>query len=70
MSTGDLCAVSTDKVNRLKHFYEPTKVSNVEISNPVFLDDLMSFGNLEKIENIQPKLKHLVETKVYLITFN
>ena len=68
VSAVDLCAVSTDKINRLEHFEEPTKVCNVDISNPVFVDDLMSLGNLEKIENIQPMLQHLEETKKF--TFN
>ena len=64
----DLCAVSTDKINRLKDFEKSTKVKNVEILNPVFVDDLMSFGDYEKMQRIQPKLQHLEETKKF--TFN
>ena len=45
----DLCRVSTDKVNKLKRWEPALVVSGIEISHPVFVDDMISLGTEEMI---------------------
>ena len=56
----DLCAVSTDKINKIEE--NETKLSGVEIQHPVFVDDMAGIGNVERIESMEPKMRFLEDT--------
>ena len=64
----DLCCVSTDRINKLEDEGPKLMVSGVEIRHPVFVDDMAAIGRKAVIENMEPKMKHLEDTKKY--TFN
>ena len=64
----DLCCVSTDRINKLEDDGPKLMVSGVEIRHPVFVDDMTGIGGKAVIENMEPKMKHLEDTKKY--TFN
>ena len=64
----DLCAVSTDKINRVEQEETKLMVSGVEIKHPVFVDDMAGIGDAQRIENMEPKMRFLEDTKKY--TYN
>ena len=64
----DLCGVSTDRINKLEEKGPKLTVSNVEIKYPVYVDDMLGMGTKEMIEDMEPKMKCLEETKKF--TFN
>jgi hypothetical protein len=65
----DLCAVSTDKINRLHGEGDVfTMINGVEVKNPVFVDDQLMCGTKVHIEKTEAKLGFLEETKKY--TYN
>ena len=62
----DMCGVSTDKINRLTDSSEPLIVSGTVIKHPVYVDDMIGLGTTSMIENIEPKMKYLEESKKYV----
>ena len=64
----DLCAVSTDKINRIEQEEPRLLVSGVEIRHPVFVDDMAGIGNVQMIQSMEPKMRFLEDTKKY--TYN
>ena len=68
VSAVDLCAVSTDKINKLPRWEPTLMVSGIEIKHPVYVDDMIGLGTTEMVEGLEPKMKFLEETKKY--TFN
>ena len=62
----DMCGVSTDKINRVKDWQAPIEASSVEIKHPVYVDDMIGMGTPKHIEEMEPKMKYLEETKKYV----
>ena len=62
----DLCGVSTDKINKLRAWGPPLIVSGIEVKHPVYVDDMLGLGTAEMIEEIEPKMRFLEETKKYV----
>ena len=62
----DMCGVSTDKINRLKDDEQPLVVSGTEIKHPVYVDDMIGLGTTSMIEQMEPKMKYLEESKKYV----
>ena len=60
--------VSTDRINKLEDEGSKLIVSGVPIKHPVFVDNMAGIGKKTVIENMEPKMKHLENTKKY--TFN
>jgi hypothetical protein len=60
-----MCGVSTDKINRLEDGEEPLIVSGTVIKHPVYVDDLIGLGTSSMIENMEPKMKYLEESKKF-----
>jgi hypothetical protein len=63
VSAVDLCAVSTDKINRIELDEPRLRVSGVEVRHPVFVDDMAGIGSAQMIQNIEPKMRFLENTK-------
>ena len=62
----DMCGVSTDKINRIKGWEPALTVSGIIIKHPVYVDDMIGLGTTEMIEEMEPKMKFLEETKKYV----
>ena len=66
VSAVDLCGVSTDKINKLRRWGPPLIVSGIEIKHPVYVDDMIGLGTAGMIEEMEPKMRFLEETKKYV----
>ena len=66
VSAVDLCGVSTDKINKLKSWKTPLKVSGVEVKHPAYVDDLIGMGTPEMIIEMEPKMNYLEEAKKFI----
>ena len=62
----DICGVSTDKINRIKGWETPLEASEVEIKHPVYVDDMIGMGTAKHIEEMEPKMQFLEESKKYV----
>ena len=65
VSAVDMCGVSTDKINKIGD-KTGLEVSGVEISYPVFVDDMLGMGASEMIKAMEPKMHFLEETKRFI----
>ena len=65
VSAVDMCGVSTDKINKIGD-KTGLEVSGVEISYPVFVDDMLGMGVSEMIKAMEPKMHFLEETKRFI----
>ena len=66
VSAPDMCGVSTDKINRVKSWVTPIEASKVPIKHPVYVDDMIGMGTPRHIEEMEPKMKFLEDTKKYV----
>ena len=62
----DLCGVSTDKINKLKSWKTPLKVSGVEVTHQAYVDNLIGMGTPEMIIEMEPKMNYLEEAKKFI----
>ena len=62
----DMCGVSTDKINRINGWEQPLTASGVVIEYPVYVDDMIGMGDAVMIEEMEPKMRFLEETKKYV----
>ena len=67
VSAVDMCGVSTDKINKIGD-ETGLRVSGVEIQYPIYVDDMLGMGSGEMIQDMEPKMQVLEETKGF--TFN
>ena len=66
MCAVDMCGVSTDKINRIKEWEQPLVVSETVIKHPVYVDDMIGLGTADMIEEMEPKMRFLEESKKYV----
>ena len=60
-----LCIVKTDKINKIGQRSYATYGSEVRVSNPIYVDDIVGVGCPMVIEKTVEHLKPLEETKKF-----